>query len=150
MSRVAGAVGSTAVHVAILLAMVWPQQPAAQPPVKATPQHNQDEADMVLVPESESYGDGLTCENWYRGIGVIVGFTGLVEEVVERGPADRAGLKVGDRFFNEQLFIRDAYAIGHRLTLRIERGGSTMELPVTIGRVCYSTPHTIPHLRGEP
>lgn len=150
-AKLSGGLGSMLVHAAVVFALL-PAIPAKSPaaPAKPVAHRSNEEADMVLIPESVSYGDGLSCPEWYRGIGVIVGFSGLVEEVVERGPADRAGLKVGDRFFNEQIFIRDRYAIGHALTLRVERDGREMELPVTIGRVCYSTQHTIPHLTEGP
>lgn len=98
-----------------------------------------DEADpdIQLVSSAHAGAAGLVCSNHYRGIGVAISYSGYVREVVAGGPADMAGLKVGDRFMNDAMFIRDQYPIGKSLTLRIERDGRPMELPVKVDRVCY-------------
>lgn len=73
----------------------------------------------------------------YRGVGIRQSWTGYVLEVMAGGPADRAGLRVDDRVMNSEILVRDGYSIGRRITLRIERNGVPMELPVQIGVVCF-------------
>jgi S1-C subfamily serine protease len=150
-ARAAGAIASLLLHAALLAAIVARQVIPADTGVDVQPARDGEEMEMRLLPAEDGDGDGPACEHSYRGIGVMVGFSGLVEEVVSGGPADHAGMRVGDRFLNDSTFLRDQYAVGRTLSLRIERDGQQLDLPVRIGKVCYegggsaSIPHLVEH-----
>jgi predicted metalloprotease with PDZ domain len=138
-ARVAGCCGTVLVHAALLAAMVASPAPADQPPVPTGLKSETDGLDdegIRLLPSVA--GVGLACSHSYIGIGVMVSsFGGLIVEVSPGGPADRAGMQIGDRFLNDAMFIRDQYEAGRELTLRMERDGQRIDLPVRVGRVCY-------------
>lgn len=66
-----------------------------------------------------------------------------VYEYVEDGPADQAGLKIGDRIISvngvaisktdDIIKIRDQYSVGDTLTFVIDRDGKEMSIPLVIG-----------------
>ena len=64
-------------------------------------------------------------------------FSGYVLEVAPGSPADRAGLRVGDRWLNDDSFTRDGRAIGDSVVIKIERDGQRVDLPARVGRICY-------------
>lgn len=150
-ARITGASASVLLHAALLVALTM-TLPSAQPPagVSIPPKADEGEVDMHLIPQVEGDGSGLSCEHSYHGIGVVLAFGSTVSEVVPGGPADTAGLRVGDELLNGEIFVRDAYAIGREFSLRITRRGDRMDLPVRIGKVCYDSPSSIPHLREAP
>lgn len=144
-ARIAGACGSAAVHVALLVGLlVTPPQPAAEQSTPVRGEREGEDIAMQLVATTDG-SDGLNCERSYRGIG-IAHWNNVINEVVAGGPAERAGAKVGDVLLNDSVFMRDQYPVGHRLPLRVQRQGEQIELVVHVGRVCYSVAHTIPHL----
>ena len=146
-ARFVGAFGSLAVHAALLLGLLTnaPPLPEQQTPVMA-PELGEDE-EMRLVATPEADGTGLACEASYRGIGIQHWHSGAIIEVVADGPADRAGIRVGDYLLSDALLARDQYEVGKQLPLRIERDGRQIEIVVRIGVICFETPHTIPHLK---
>lgn len=137
-ARAIGASASVLLHAALVLAFVWP---TAAPPgeVSTEPKkaEKSDEMEMRLIPASEG-GDGLACDGSYRGIGVVTNWGGNVEEVVSGGPADRAGMHIGDVFLNAEMFSRDLYSVGRDLVLKVDRHGVRIDLPVRIGNVCFT------------
>lgn len=126
------------VHAALLLAFAG-QAASGQAggTVSVRPENLGDDERMHLLPSPTGDGDGLACANRYRGIGSEVSYSGRVSAVVPGGPADLAGMRVGDRFMNQEMFERDQYEIGRQLVLRLERDGVLIELPVRIDRICY-------------
>lgn len=76
------------------------------------------------------------CESYYMGIGIVhSSFLGKIVEVVPGGPADKAGIKVGDIPL-DSLEIRDKYEEGTQITIPILRDGIMYQIPVTIGKIC--------------
>jgi predicted metalloprotease with PDZ domain len=90
-----------------------------------------------LLPSSDVGEPDLPCEHSYRGIGIRTSDGALIESVSQGGPADKAGLKAGDRIVNAQILMADRYMVGHRLTLRVSREGREFAVEVVIGRICY-------------
>jgi len=139
-ARVAGCCGTVLVHAALLAAMVASPAPV-QPPVptglKSETDGREDEG-MRLLPSAVG-AIGLACAHSYIGIGVMVSsFGGLIVEVSPGGPADRAGMQIGDRFLNADRFRRDSYTPGQEMPLAIERDGQRLDLVARVGKVCYS------------
>lgn len=149
-ARVAGAGASLLIHAALFAQLLAVSVPAAESGVPVMTRPDSGDLDWRLIPTQIGDGIGLACEGSYRGIGVVVEYSGRVSEVVTGGPADRAGMRVGDRFLNDGMFIRDQYPLGHELVLRLERDGQRIDMPVLVGRVCYETAQSIPHLREHP
>ena len=58
-------------------------------------------------------------------------------ELAPGGPAELAGVRVGDNMLNASDFGRDRYPAGTVMTLTILRDGKEFSQPITIGRVCY-------------
>lgn len=149
-ARAIGASASVLLHVALVLAFVWtapePTKETTAEPKKA---EKNDEMEMRLIPASEG-GDGLACDGSYRGIGVVTNWGGNVEEVVSGGPADRAGMHIGDVFLNAEMFSRDLYSVGRDLVLKVDRHGVRLDLPVRIGRICFEQPRGAPHPKDHP
>ncbi len=132
-ARIVGATASVLVHAAMLVTL--PAAKAIEPP-KPVPVTQERDSDIRL--RSTSAGsDGLSCQATYAGIGAIVSWSGYVREVVAGGPADDAGMRVGDKFLNEGLFGRDRYALELPMVLKVERDGQRLDLPVRIGRICF-------------
>jgi len=134
-ARLVGAVASGLIHAAMLVTLPA-AQPLTEPPHAVMPKDGTDESAWRLLPSLPA-GVGLACAEHYRGIGAITSWSGYVREVVSGGPAEKAGLRVGDRFMNDAQFMRDFYPIGKQLSLRIERDGKSMDLPVQIDRICF-------------
>jgi hypothetical protein len=150
-ARLTGASASLLIHAAVLVALaIHPAAPAQEQSTPVAAEKQGDDRDMQLLPTPEADGDGLACEGSYRGIGIRHWPNGEVVEVVAGGPADKAGLQVGDYLLSDALLQRDQYELGHRLPIRVEREGKQLTLLVYIGVICYETPHTIPHLKETP
>lgn len=79
------------------------------------------------------------CDKHYLGIGVThSSLFGEITNVAPGGPADRAGIKVGDIPL-DSLDIRDKFAEGTVITVPILRNGIMHEIPVTIGKICIES-----------
>jgi hypothetical protein len=150
-ARITGASASLMIHVACFVALViQAPAPAQEQSTPVAAERDGDDRDMQLLPTPETDGDGLACEGSYRGIGIRHWPNGEVVEVVAGGPAERAGMKVGDYLLSDALLQRDQYELGHRIPVRVDRDGKQLSLLVYVGRICYSAPHTVPHLRENP
>jgi C-terminal processing protease CtpA/Prc len=130
--------------------------PAAPPavPTSTLPPGDRGDEERFRFPPQLQEGPGLACEQSYRGIGIAHGYTGgYITAVAPGGPADRAGILVGDRLLSEAIFVRDQWEIGKRIPLSIEREGRQIDLVLTIARICYEIEpiaHSIPHLKERP
>lgn len=96
---------------------------------------------------------GLACTRTYTGVGLESSYSsGRISGLAPGGPAQRAGAQLGDRLLNDAVFSRNQHEVGKKMTLRLEREGRRIDLPVVIDRICVeetprSRPSTIPHLR---
>jgi hypothetical protein len=148
-ARIIGAAASLLIHAALFASFaIQPPVPAAEQSTPILGRDDGEEDAMRLVPTQDVAGEGLACDHSYRGIG-IAHWSGTLIEVVEGGPAHRAGARLGDVLLNDALFARDEYPIGKPLPLRLQREGQQLELIVYVGRVCYTVPRTVPHLRED-
>jgi predicted metalloprotease with PDZ domain len=133
---IAGTVAVHALILAVALVRCTPEVSAKPPP---PPQAPQDERvlSVHLLPSGESVTENaLACEYSYRG----VGFTGngvRIESLAPGGPAESAGLQVGDVVLNSEVLGQDRYMVGHRLTLQISRSGRQFAVEVVIRRICF-------------
>lgn len=144
-SRAIGALGSAVLHAAMFVSFGTAQ------PTRHTKMtvgdRLADDVVMRLLPSEDSDGSGAGCPHSYRGIGIVSTYAGWVEEVVPGGPADKAGVQIGDKLLNGDMFTRDGFSMGRHVVIKIDRHGVRIDLPVVIGRVCYEEPQTIPHLK---
>lgn len=90
--------------------------------------------EVRLLPSDEGDGDAV-CDS-YRGVGVRMGGGGEIIDVAPGGPADRAGVRLGDRLLNEDEFGGDRYPNGTVLVMRIERDGVPLQFTVTVRPIC--------------
>lgn len=90
---------------------------------------------MSFIKKLENYiGD---CDNFYIGIGITHGFiSNDVSEVVPGGPADKAGIKVGDVLLNSKLNIKDAFPIGTSVNIVILRNSIITTIPIKVNKIC--------------
>lgn len=131
-----GALGSVLVHLVFVSALTWQPRPPAVPPAKV--RASIEVAVRLVAVESDGDHAGSGCPLSYRGIGIEHSFTGMVREVLGGGPADRAGIQLGDVIHNHYAtLIRDRYPVGHVLRLKIRRLGELIEVPVRIEKICY-------------
>lgn len=78
------------------------------------------------------------CKKYYTGIGIVHnGFFNEISQVASGGPADRAGIKVGDVLAEPTHRIRNQYSEGTVINVPIIRNGITINMRVTIGKICY-------------
>ena len=76
------------------------------------------------------------CDTFYMGIGVVhSSLFGSITLVAPGGPADQAGVLVGDTPL-DSLDIRDKYPEGTLITVSVLRNGIIHNVPVTIGKIC--------------
>lgn len=142
MSRLVAAAGTLALHAALLAVALVSCSEASQakPPPKAS-QGGAEEVEVRLLPSVE--GDGPPCDS-YRGIGIRSEFTPLDEEgfirsVIEispGGPADRAGIRLGDQILNDHELGADRHPVGHRIVLQVLRDGIQLRIPVVTSHIC--------------
>jgi hypothetical protein len=146
-ARLVGAAGSVLLHAALF--GTFPITRLAHTELTGGTTRGEDVA-MQLLPSENSEGAGIGCPHSYRGVGIISTYAGWVEEVVSGGPADKAGVQIGDKFLNGEMFRRDGYSLGRQLVIKVDRHGVRLDLPVVIGAVCYEEPQTTPHLAERP
>lgn len=143
-SRLVGAVGSMLLHAVLFGAFATTQPRHTELTGGSGPA---EDVVMHLLPSEDSDGSGTGCPHSYRGIGIVSNYAGWVEEVVPGGPADKAGVQIGDKFLNGGMFRRDGFSLGRQVVIKVDRHGVRLDLPVVIDRVCYEEPQTIPHLK---
>ena len=90
---------------------------------------------MNFIKKLEHYvGD---CDDFYIGIGITHEFiSSKISRVVPNGPADKAGLKVGDAMLNSNLNIKDTFPIGTSVNIVILRNGITTVVPIKVDKIC--------------
>lgn len=82
--------------------------------------------------------DDCKSKKYYTGIGIFSAF-GAVGEVAPGGPADKAGLRIGDTIMNREILGPDRYPEGTHLTLEIAReGNQRFKVDVTIEKICHT------------
>jgi hypothetical protein len=79
---------------------------------------------------------GKPCEKSYVGIGIQHWGESGVFQVAPGGPADRAGMLVGDAILNPEILGRDRHPEGTLLVLSIQRGARTITMPMRTERIC--------------
>lgn len=110
--------GSVAIHVIVLLFAVSSSLKDEQ---KRNQAHNQT-IEVQMITSSKASGLKKECAGtWYIGIGVLVS-AGMISLVAKDGPADRAGVLVGDVIIDYKS-IADQYPVGTEVTLLLIREG---------------------------
>jgi hypothetical protein len=112
----------------LIVALLW------QPSETEKKQHPQQV--VILEGTSLSFaaadGGGLACDESYLGVGVKVSWSGRVIEVSPGGPAQRAGIVVGDVIHNPWY---DEYEDG-LYVVRVVRGDVTVRYKMKRERIC--------------
>jgi hypothetical protein len=145
-ARFIGATAAVLVHLPLLLSLQMSRPDATEAvDVEAIASRGDSDDAIHPLPVSDWSGYGEPCQNSYRGVGARTAKHGpTVIHVVPGGPAEKAGLREGDEFLNESMFVRDGYSLGRLMVLRISRDGQRLDLPVTIGRICFAEDGHIP------
>lgn len=120
-------------HAAILAVALVSCDAKTQPAPQKPPKEPQA-LTVHLLPSGG--GDGPPCPKAYRGIGCAHGFAGTVIELAPDGPAEKAGIQLGDSIQNYDLLGRDRYMVGHPLDLRVWREGREFSVRVVTGWIC--------------
>lgn len=139
IARSIGASGSIAIHALLLLAFVavFPKPQPVPVPVGA-PEPKQEDHNFQLLPSADREGRSLECPKFYAGIGLVASWTDdRVMDIAPGGPADVAGIRVGDIFLSNSVFQRDLYPIGKVIPMSVQRDGQRIDMQVRIGRICY-------------
>lgn len=146
---------SIALHLTVVLALLWPAAAARskgrnadrdvevrviqddgrlRPKVDSAAENLPDKtADGPPATFALSKCDGRT----YTGIGVRSWLNGAIVEVAPGGPADKAGLRAGDTLLNLDATEPDQHKPGTRITLRFLRDEREMPPVVAvIGEIC--------------
>lgn len=119
-----------ALHALVLHALA-PAIAAVTPQTDPEPAHEQrNEREPKLRGMT---GGGLACASKYRGIGVRVNAIGVVIEVAPGGPADGAGILVGDTLVTQGYFFRP---VGTPVELELTRDGRTYFTIALVADVC--------------
>lgn len=116
---------------AIVLHALTPAIAVSAPPSQPEPAHERrNEREPRLRGMT---GGGLACASKYRGIGVRVNAIGVIVEVAPGGPADGAGILVGDTLVTQGFFFRP---IGTPVELELTRDGRTYFTVALVSDVC--------------
>ena len=129
---------AVALHAA-LLARCAPDQPPAASESAAHPAAKDSEPLAVTLLPAPRPGGTLPCADTYIGLGFTTGWGGgWVSSVAQGGPAERAGLRVGDNVTNADGM--HAWQMpGVRVTLHVERDGHPLTMVAETAEICYAT-----------
>ena len=138
MKRTLGVVGTVLLHALIVLAMLDLTAHERKLPKKGDPVAVHIPPSIDRLTGEENVGAGLACGGYhYNGVGILVSpGTGVVIDVGDNTPAQRAGLLVGDILLDRDQLQPDAYQPGTNLTLRVQRDGRELAIHIHIGRIC--------------
>lgn len=117
-------------HALVLVTLPVKQYIPVKPPVSIVEQ--QDENDWKFV---VSNGNGLSCPEYYMGVGFKYDWSNIVTEVEPSSPAERAGIMIGDRMISdENLKIMEE---GTHVMIKMSRNGQELDFPLTVSKICY-------------
>jgi predicted metalloprotease with PDZ domain len=125
------------IHAAILLPALTHCSPPAPPRAERVKPAEHEPLQVTLLPAPKPDGT-LPCADSYFGIGFTTRWgSGVVSSVAPGGPAEIAGLLVGDDVLNADD-LQTWPRAGIRVALRVERNGRRMTLHATTARICYA------------
>lgn len=77
----------------------------------------------------------------YTGIGLVFNLAGVIEMVAPGGPADRAGVRVGDVLAGSDtaLLGPDKFKAGQAVSIWVMRGEERLPKPMRAAEICYET-----------
>jgi hypothetical protein len=116
-------------HVAVIVALLWR-------PIETV--HQKRKVQQVALLEGTDLkfaaadGKGLGCDESYVGVGLKVRWDGTVIEVAPGGPAEKAGIVVGDVIHRPWY---DEYE-GGLYVVRVVRGNETVRYKMKRERIC--------------
>lgn len=116
--------------------LLWSSCSAKVEPPPPAGQDAPSVLEVRLLPSDEGDGDAV-CDS-YRGVGVRMGGGGEIIDVAPGGPADRAGVRLGDRLLNEDEFGGDRYPNGTVLVMRLQRGEREFAARVVVRPICQA------------
>lgn len=136
--RRAAAFSLTAVLHAALLAAALVRCAPESKAAAAPPGTTERIAAVRLLPSEPGDSEMPACARTYRGIGITRwALSEGIKAIAKGGPADKAGLQVGDVILNDDELGADRYMVGHPVKLHIERAGRRLTVVVVIGRICF-------------
>ena len=87
------------------------------------------------IPTSGNTSHKKPCLAPYRGVGYAYSSNNVVTRLAKNGPAEKAGLKVGDIVMGPDRIV-NVYPVGTVITLIILRKGIILEIPMKIATIC--------------
>lgn len=85
------------------------------------------------IQPKEPEAQGPECALWYGGIGIESNWD-IVQKVVEGYPADKAGLKVGDRMFYKGDIRGEP---GTEVHIHVQRNNLDLDFTIVRAKICY-------------
>lgn len=146
--RVVGALGSIAVHAAIVIALTWtPAVPRRPPPKHVTEVRLIKSVGRIrMLDKSDgaafaTRGEGRLSKDrctgrMFKGIGLHTSWGGLIFEVARGSPAEAAGIRAGDSMVDPSQLDPDAMKVGQVVVIGIERRGTVMNINVVVDDIC--------------
>jgi predicted metalloprotease with PDZ domain len=74
---------------------------------------------------------------FYTGIGITTNVLNIITVIAPGGPADKAGLKVGDTIINRGEFKANMFKVGDKLEIKVERYDKQFTTTTVIEKICY-------------
>jgi C-terminal processing protease CtpA/Prc len=135
--RVAAMALAITVHAALLAMAVARCTPAPAPAAAASAQAAKTEPLTVTLLPASPAGIAAPCADAYAGLGFTHSWSGVyVQSVASGGPADLAGLRVGDLVLNLESLPRWS-AAGHLVSLLVRRDGREFRITAETAMICF-------------
>lgn len=133
--RIAAATLSILLHLFLLAPFVRPTEESKPPPIVKPPSGSTKELDVTLLGSVDKNATKACPGRTYVGVGLKRMFD-MVISVAPNGPADRAGVMVGDNVLNFEVLAPDSYPVGYEVTLLIRREGRTKRFKMKTDKIC--------------
>lgn len=131
MIKIVSLVATIIIHTVVVFWLLWtPKHLVEKAPAGGEIEYIFTEPRLI-----ESTIEGTACQKSYRGIGVMINYGSLqVVQVVKGGPADKAGVLLGDIILDDYF---NQHSKGTEVVINVIRNGKTLQLKTIVDDICY-------------